>query len=79
MSFVYDCYLGLIVLATILFGTQQLFGSIINTMHVSWVLSFSLKYLYKNNNKDNANYIKIQKIIQTLQNKMVIPIYIDNR
>ena len=35
LSFVYDCYLGLIVLATILFGTQQLFGSIINTMHVS--------------------------------------------
>ena len=48
-------------------------------MHVSWVLSFSLKYLYKNNDKDNANYIKIQNIIQTLQNKMVIPIYIDNR
>ena len=79
MSLVYDCYLGLIVLAIILFKTQQLFGSIINTMHVSWVLLFSLKYLYKNNDKDNANYIKIQNIIQTLQNKMVIPIYIDNR
>ena len=60
-------------------GCVWLFGLIINTMHVSWVLSFSLKYLYKNNDKDNANYIKIQNVIQTLQNKMVIPIYIDNR
>ena len=59
-----------------LYLTIRIFGSIINTMHVSWVLLFSLKYFYKNND----NYIKKKNVIQTLWNKMItlLTLIIDN-
>ena len=45
-----------------MYGQMWLCGSIINIMQESWVFSFSLKYVYKNNEKDNGNCIKIIKI-----------------
>ena len=51
-------------------------------MLVDSILSFSLKYFYKNNDKwqlDNENCIKLKNVIQTQQNKIVIFTYIDNK
>ena len=49
-------------------------------MHMSWVLSFNLKYFYKQINNENCIKIKIKKnVVQTLQNKIVTPIHIYNR
>ena len=50
-----------------MYGWVWFFELIINIMHVGWVLLFSLKYFYINND----NCIKIQNGIQNLKNKMV--------
>ena len=44
-------------------------------MPVGWVLPFSLKFFIK----IMTIAIKIKNVVQTLQNKIVTPTYIDNR
>ena len=52
--------------------------SIINKVPMGWVLSFSLKYFYKNKNKENCIKLKILYKLNKIKWSNLLTLTIDN-